>query len=155
MNIKKAEISDLNRIYNVTRETMKAIYPKYYPKGAVDFFLQLHNKENIGKDIEKGYIFILDIDNMGIGKVTIKENEIKRLFVLPKYQKRGYGSILMNFSEKIILQKFKKARVDASLPAKGMYIKLGYKEIEYHTLLTKTGEYLCYDVMEKELNEVD
>lgn len=151
MSIRKAEIVDLNIVKNITAETIKAIYPKYYPKGAVDFFIKYHNKGNIAIDIEARDVFILEIDKMAIGTVTIKENAINRLFILPKYQKRGYGSVLMNFSEKSILEKFKKIRIDASLPAKQIYLRRGYKQTEYHSILTENGDWLCYDVMEKNI----
>lgn len=115
MSIRKAEMMDLNIVMSVTTETIKKIYPKYYPEGAVDFFVQHHNAKNIARDIEAGYVFILEIDKIVIGTVTIKENGINRLFILPKYQQRGYGSALMDFSEKHILEKFKKIRIDSSL----------------------------------------
>ncbi len=37
--------------------------------------------------------------------------------------------------------------MDASLPAKRIYRKRGYKETEYNTVKTDNGDYLCYDVM--------
>lgn len=46
-------------------------------------------------------------------------------------------------------KKFNKIRLDASLPAKEIYLNQGYKEIEFHSILTQNGDYLCYDTMEK------
>lgn len=151
MSIIKAEIKDLNVVINITRETIKTIYPKYYPEGAVKFFLNHHNNENISRDIEAGYVFIMEIEEIVIGTVTVKKNEINRLFILPEYQKRGYGSMLMDFSEGEIFEKFKEIRIDASLPAKEIYLRRGYKEIQYNNICTKNGDYLCYDIMEKYL----
>ena len=134
---------------NITCETIQTIYPHYYPEGAVDFFIRHHSDENIDADIEAGKVFIMEIDKAIIGTVTIKDNEICRLFVLPQYQKNGYGRALLDFSEKQVSKSSEKIRLDASLPAKEIYIKRGYKEIESHSILTPNGHYLCYDIMEK------
>lgn len=151
MNIKKAKIDDLSIVLNITRETIERIYPKYYPKGAVVFFINHHNWENIKNDIDEGDVFILEVDSIVVGTVTIKNNNINRLFILPKYQGMGYGRLLIDFAEKSIEMNYKVIRIDASFPGKRIYLKRGYREIEYHSILTEIGDYLCYDVMEKRL----
>lgn len=152
MNIRQAIKIDLTTIKNITYETIQAIYPHYYPNGAVDFFIQHHNDENISADIDSGKVFILEIDKEAVGTVTINGIEICRLFVLPHYQRMSYGRALIEFSEDCIRKKSKKVQLDASLPAKVIYLKRGYKEIESHSILTQNGDYLYYDVMEKNLN---
>lgn len=53
----------------------------------MDFFLEHHSEENILKDIKKNRVFLyLDTSQNAIGTVTVKGNEICRLFVLPAYQ---------------------------------------------------------------------
>ena len=78
-----------------------------------------------------------------------KNNEVCRLFVLPAQQGKGYGRALLEYSEKEIFQVSERIRLDASLPAKKIYLRRGYREIESHAILTQSGDYLCYDVMEK------
>ena len=98
---------------------------------------------------ETSYEYLLDDGGEYVGTVTIKENEICRLFVLPQKQHKGYGQMLLDFSEQKILQKHSKVIIDASLPAKRIYLKRGYSDIEYNQILTDNGDILCYDVMEK------
>lgn len=152
MNIRQATKIDLDIVKNITYKTIQTIYPHYYPEGAVDFFIQHHSDKNIFTDIELGIVFIMEIGKTAVGTVTIKEVEICRLFVLPQYQRKGYGRALLEFSEKYISKKSKKIRLDSSLPTKEMYLNRGYKEIESHSILTQNGDYLCYDVMEKNSN---
>ena len=45
--------------------------------------------------------------------------------------------------------------IDASLPAKPIYKKRGYRETEYHTIRTRKGDFLCYDVMEMKQSEAN
>lgn len=152
MGIRKAVLSDLNIIKKISETTITEIYPHYYPKGAVEYFLAHHNEANILNDIKMSRIFLcLDTEQNIVGTVTIKGNEICRLFVLPCYQGKGYGTRLIEHAEKIISWKYSKIVLDASLPAKKMYLKRGYTDVEFNVIATENHDFLCYDVMEKRL----
>lgn len=148
MHIRLASKADLETVKNITYETIQAIYPHYYPKGAVDFFIDHHNEENILEDISLGRVLLLE-EKAAIGTVTIKENEICRLFILPKEQGKGYGSLLLDYAEEQIGRQFVTVRLDASFSAKALYLRRGYKIIASPAILTMGGDYLCYDIMEK------
>lgn len=47
----KATEKDIEQIVDLVQNTIKTIYPKYYPKEVVDFFCELHSRENILKDV--------------------------------------------------------------------------------------------------------
>ncbi|MDE6658006.1 MAG: GNAT family N-acetyltransferase, partial [Oscillospiraceae bacterium] len=101
-------------------------------------------------DIKLNQVFLcFNSEKNIVGTVTIKANGISRLFVLPDYQGNGYGSEMLNYAEKIIFDNYTEVQIDASLPAKGIYLKKGYKEIAYHSIRTKNNDFLCYDVMIK------
>lgn len=150
MGIKKAALSDCSIIKNISETTILNVYPHYYPKGAVGFFLEHHSEENIKNDILKNQVFLWSDEDQDIaGTVTIKKNEICRLFVLPVYQGRGYGTELLDYAEKMIFKNYAEIILAASFPAKTLYQKRGYHEIEFHVMETKEDDYLCYDVMVK------
>ncbi|MBO4426761.1 MAG: GNAT family N-acetyltransferase [Clostridiales bacterium] len=151
MRLVKANISDLDDIRWITQTTIMAVYPKYYPAGAVEFFSKHHSDEKIKADIEAGYVYILEDEGKGVGTVTVSGNHINRLFVLPECQHKGYGRYMMDFAEEKIAKEHKTIELDASFPAKRIYLKRGYKEIEYNTIETDNGDKLCYDVMVKEV----
>lgn len=151
MTIIKAEAADLGAVKAITAETISAVYPRYYPKGAVDFFLAHHSDKNIYDDILNGQVYLLLNNSKAAGTVTIKENEICRLFVLPSFQKMGFGRALMDFAEDKISENYSEIRLSASLPAKNIYIKRGYREFEYNSIHTDNGDFLCYDNMKKEI----
>ena len=100
-----------------------------------------------------GMVYLLEENGEYIGTVTIKKNEICRLFVLPQKQHRGYGQALLEFTEQKICEKYSRIVLDASLPAKRIYIRRGYKEVEYNQILTNSGDNLCYDVIEKTVSK--
>lgn len=148
--IRKADVKENDAVTELVRKTIEAVYPKYYPAGAVDFFLAHHKTEKILADIEAGNVYVLEEDGVIVGTVTIDGNDIARLFVKPSEQGKGHGGRLLDFAENMIFGYSKTVRLDSSLPAKTIYIKRGYKEKEYCKILTDNGDYLCYDVMERE-----
>ncbi len=152
MEIYQANWDMLSVVTDITQNTIDDRYPRYYPAGAVEFFKQCHKEQHIKKDLEDGDVFLLSVDGNPIATVTVKENHILRLFVLTKFQHRGYGRQLLDFAENRIAQNHAECVVDASFPAKRMYLNRGYVEKAYHTLRTDNGDYLCYDVMVKELS---
>jgi GNAT superfamily N-acetyltransferase len=105
------------------------------------------------KDILAGKVYLLETEGGTAGTVTISGNEINRLFVLPRYQGRGYGSQLMDFAEQMIRRESDTVILDASLPAKKMYLQRGYRSTAHQTIETDNGDYLCYDVMERSFRE--
>ena len=54
MEIIKAEPDMKDIIREITHSTIDAVYPLYYPHGAVEFFKALHSEESIVSDLEKG-----------------------------------------------------------------------------------------------------
>lgn len=149
MEIRCANMDCFEIVESITQRTIKEIYPHYYAKGAVEFFLSHHNTNNIKKDIESEQVFLIYDDTIPTGTVTIKENEICRLFVLPHYQKQGYGKKLIEYAESMISKHYDTITLDSSLPAKAMYKRRGYSEIETHSIHIENDDYLCYDVMQK------
>ncbi len=149
--IRAVQETDFDIIKNITQTTIWSVYPKYYPSGAVQFFGDHHSDGRIKADIDAGKVYLLEVDGTAIGTVTVVDNEINRLFVLPSFQRKGYGRALMDFAEEMIGKKHDHIILDASLPAKQMYIKRSYVSIKYNMIETENGDYLCFDVMEKRL----
>ena len=149
--IRAAKETDFDSVKDITQTTIWSVYPKYYPSGAVQFFSNHHSDDRIRADIVAGIVFLIEVDGTAIGTVTVADNEINRLFVLPDFQRKGYGRELMDFAEEIIRKKHDHIILDASLPAKQIYLKRGYVTAKYNMSETENGDYLCYDVMEKHL----
>ncbi len=149
--IRAAKETDFDSVKNITRKTIWSVYPKYYPSGAVQFFSDHHSDDRIKADIDAEKVFVLEADEIVIGTVTVSDNEINRLFVLPDFQHKGYGRALLNFAEEMISKEHDHIILDASLPAKQIYLKRGYVATKYNMIETENGDYLCFDVMEKHL----
>ena len=151
MNIVKAKIENFEDVKLITHKTIKEIYPHYYLRGVVDFFLEHHNSENITKDILADIVYLIMDGEEALGTVTIKGNEICRLFVLPQHQRKGAGKQLLDFAEERIANKYTDIILDSSLPAKDIYRKRGYMIIASHKVVTENEDVLCYDLMKKNI----
>ena len=148
--IRRAAAEDLPTVRAITRETIEAVYPHYYPAGAVAFFLAHHNDDAIRLDIAENRVYLYISDNgQAVGTVTVTENDIGRLFVLPAHQGHGYGGALLRFAEKLIAQQYAEAVLDASFAAKAIYLRHGWQETGWHLISCENGDYLCHDTMKK------
>ena len=145
------ELADCpEQVAAIVRETIQKIYPHYYPVGAVQFFLDLHSAVRIEKAMSSEEIYFAMVQGNIVGTGSIRKNEICRLFILPEYQRKGYGSRLMDLLEARIFENYPKVHVDASFPAENMYLKRGYQIVSYEKMETENGDFLCYHTMEKE-----
>lgn len=147
----KATEKDIEQIAALVQNTIQTIYPKYYPKEVVDFFCELHCKENIQKDVQAGLVGILRNENIIVGTGCYKDNHITRVYVAPEYQGQGYGSYIMQCLENEIGLKYDTVNLDASLPASHLYEKRGYKTIRHDRWPVENGVILVYEIMEKPL----
>ena len=151
MEFKLAKKCDAEKVYTLVQETIKLVYPKYYLKEIVDMFCEFHSLENITKDIEAKNTYILMENKKIIGTGTKNENHITRIYVLPQYQKKGYGTFIINQLEEIIKEKYDYVDIDASLPACRLYTHLGYQTVDHGIWECKNGVIQVYEIMKKQL----
>lgn len=149
MQLVRASAEQFEIVRDIVRETVEVVYTRYYPRGAVDFFLDHHNDDRIREDIGAGRVYLLESDGTITGTASVRENEIYRLFIRPEFQGRGYGRAVLDILEKMIFDSFETIGLDASLPALSMYRNRGYREIEYYKEEMKNGDFLCWYEMEK------
>ncbi len=147
----KATDIDCEQIYKIVQDTVTAVYPKYYPKEVVDFFCALHSRENIAKDITNGKVGVLVDNHCIVGTGSHDGNHITRVYVLPEFQGKGYGSFIMQCLESEIAKSDSTVLLDASLPASCLYEHRGYLTKNHEKYLVENGVVLVYEVMEKKL----
>lgn len=149
MNYIKAEKENAEEIYRLVQNTITTVYPKYYPKEVVNFFCQLHSKENIEKDIESGNVGMLMDGARLVGTGSRRDDHITRVYVDPAFGGRGYGSYIMQVLEDEIALHYDAAYLDASLPASHMYEKRGYVTVRHDRWAVENGAVLVYEIMRK------
>lgn len=152
MEYRLAQLQESETIHNLVENTIKTIYPKYYPAEVVDFFCHHHNMDAISNDVKNGNVSVLIVDEEMVGTGSFVDNHITRVYVSPKHQGKGYGTFIIKTIEAEIKKKYDKAILDASLPAAHLYEKLGYKTVKHEKYPVENDVILVYEVMEKELH---
>lgn len=141
----------INAIHDVFNIAIKTIYPKYYPKEAVDFFCQHHSKEHILNGIASGNMGVLVDNDVIVGTGCFDKNHITGVYVRPAYQNQGCGTHIMNCLENEIAKMYDTAILDASLPAVCLYEHRGYKTVGHGIYELENDVKLVYEIMEKKL----
>lgn len=155
MKIHLATGSDFDTVQEIVSSTISTVYSAFYPEDVVSFFLDHHGDDVIIRDLTDQNVYLLDIDGVSVGTGSIRGNEITRVFVKPEYQRKGYGTLIMQDLESIVARSSSIVRIDSSLPGYGLYLKLGYRPIAYRMISTPNGQVLCYHEMEKTLSSSD
>ncbi len=154
MEFKLANKNNLEQVYELVQETIKAVYPKYYLPEIVEMFSEYHCKEHVLQDISARNTYILLREDVIVGTGTIQENHITRVYVRPKFQGKGYGTYIMNQLEMLISKNYDTIDIDASLPACRLYQRLGYTTVDHGIWECKNGVIQVYEIMKKELNKM-
>lgn len=147
--IRLAENAESEAVFLLRDAAIRAAYPHYYPRGAVDWFLSPDNRGYIAADVRQGKVCVLTDNDRIVGTVTVNGDELTRLFVLPAEQGKGYGRQLAEFAIAIIFAEHDGVKVDAALSATKFYDKLGFHVVSAASLPTPSGDYVCWNIMEK------
>jgi GNAT superfamily N-acetyltransferase len=144
--------SDLTALKSLVQTTIDACYPKVYPKEAVQYFKDRHCDEKILKDAKEGYTILLLKDTRIVGTGTIVGQDVKRVFVDPAFQRRGFGRLIMRkLEERAVSTGIDVVKLDSSLPSKAFYDGLGYVTLESAFREVGNNERLDFYKMEKTL----
>ncbi len=150
--IREFQRVDLAALKSLVQKTIMTCYPGPYCPEAVRFFVSYHEEEAILRDATAGCTVVLDKAGRLLGTGTLVDDEIKRVFVAPAFQKQGFGrQILQHLEELAALQGTRIVRLDASLPSKTFYDRLGYVTVEAAFLPVENGRRLDFFKMRKTL----
>lgn len=139
-------------IHSVLQTTIRSIYPKYYPHAVADFFCDLHCLEHVREGIASGHMGVaLDDGGSVLGTGCYDGNHITGVYVLPDFQGKGCGSLIIDKLEGIIAADNDIACLDASLPAVCLYEHRGYKTVGHGIIDLDDDVKLVYEKMEKQL----
>ncbi len=153
MEFIKAETGQEEVVFAIVKSSVEAVYPAYYPEEIIRFFLELHGKENIKKDIEgkTADVCLLCDGGQFVATGTLERRHISRVYVLPECRGKGYGAAMMEWLEKRASESVRDVIVEASLPSCGFYERRGYREIRGFSSEENEAGVPAYRVMRKKL----
>ena len=151
-NIKDYSIDDLDDLYRLVQETIAISYPEFYPPAAVEAFSRYHSTDQIQHDAEEGYTIILRVNGEIMGTGTLTGANVKRVFIHPSYQGKGYGKLTIAILEKKAMsQGIGILDLAASLGSRQFYDSLGYRGDKQEFIPVGNGEKLYFYPMTKTL----
>ena len=136
----------------LVHRTITTCYPGHYCPEAVRFFVNYHEEEAILRDAEAGCTIVLDKGGRLLGTGTLVGDEIKRVFVDPgvSEDRAWAGGSCSTWRRWARSQGAGTVKLDASLPSKAFYDRLGYVTIERTSLPVENGRRLDFFKMQKE-----
>ncbi len=149
MIIRPIQPSDLEKVEHLIRSTILEVNAKDQSKAVTDFILQIDPCRPRDMAHERDYFVAEDGEIRGV--LGMKDNELKTFFVDHNFHGQGVGKALLEYVEKLILEKgFLLSQVFSSISAKSFYEKQGYTVIREN--ITQVGEdNLITIFMEKKL----
>ena len=140
-----------DEIRDVLHTTIKTVYPSFYPKEVVDFFCNHHSREHVLEGIASGNMGVLMDEDVIIGTGCYYGNHITGVYVLPKYQNKGCGTMIIDHLETEIAKNYDTVELDASLAAVILYEHRGYKTVGHGKYDLENGVKLVFEKMRKQL----
>ena len=153
--IKKARPDQIDEIHEIVNKTIKEIYSKYYSNEVVDFFLKLHDRDNIQNDVSEGNTYVIGCGTTILGTGTIHQNVISKVYITPDNRHKEIGTELMDYLEKEIIKNFSCVNTDVLLPATEFYCKRGYEFLRQAEHSVANGRLLSYSIMRKREFDID
>jgi GNAT superfamily N-acetyltransferase len=148
--------TDLFAVKSLAHRTIAVCYPGHYCMEAVRFFANYHGDPAIAEDARDGCTLVLEKAGRILATGTLVGDEIKRLFVEPGLQRHGLGRLIMQRLEtQAASLGVGTIQLDASLPAKRFYDRLGYATVERASLEVENGRRLDFFKMRKTLISLD
>lgn len=94
------EVNEKNICYaaRIHSESWKDSHKQYSSPEFVELHSIEHQEEYLRGEIHNGKNLYMLIEDKYIGIVSIKENLIENLYVVPNEQQKGYGTILLKFA---------------------------------------------------------
>jgi citrate lyase synthetase len=146
------EPSEIDLVKNLIYRTIDVCYSEVYDIESINHFKHHHTEQDILKDAERGHTIVLVRNRKIIGTGTFIYNTIKRVFIEPQSQRRGFGKAVIQRLELYALNdEVRLVKLHASLPSKPFYESLGYEVVEETYLEVENQKKLYYYTMKKRL----
>lgn len=126
--IKRLKEERLDDLYRLIRKTIYDCYKTIYPSEVLEYFLSYNQPGDILEDMNNGYSILVYADEVIVGSGTLLNTNIRRVFVLPEFQKNGIGRMIIEHLENNAKSNgLSFVELYSMMPSVGFYEKLNYK----------------------------
>jgi len=150
--IREIKPSDIEEVKKLIWDTINTCYPVIYSPKVITYWESLHNTEGILKDMNEGFMVVLEKNGYIVATGSLLEDEIRRVYVLPEFQSQGLGKkVMQELEEQARRLDLNSVRLCSSLVSKKFYDAIGYETTEEKFHKLDNGETLHYYAMQKKL----
>jgi GNAT superfamily N-acetyltransferase len=129
ISVRKFNENDAKSVSNLIRKDLIEINSKDYPQSVIKYMYNEYSPSFLIKVSKEREFLVATISNKIVGSITLFNDYIGTLFVHPKYQKRGIGTLLMQNIETIARKKnISSLKLNSSVNAVDFYINLEYSK---------------------------
>lgn len=144
---------DLLELYQFIVETIQVSYFGYYPKEAIDHFIDYSNTTDILDDAKHHYICVIKRNGRIVATGTLRYTHVKRVFVHPDWQGKGLGKVIMqDLEQQARKNDLPLIELHSSLFAKPFYDSQSYKMFHVGKVKVANDEVLYYQRMAKRID---
>ena len=164
MIVRSFKLGDEKQIVELIRSARRKTNIKDYDEELIEELCQEVNEELIIKRAEKFHMYVVEINDkiVGVGAIglcngSLTESSFYNIYVLPEYQGKGIGRVIVTTLEKD--EYFKRAdriEIASSISAMEFYKHMGYGFKNLGYIVDDEGEYkmekypkICYDNSDK------
>jgi GNAT superfamily N-acetyltransferase len=130
MGIRRFRADDADNVSHIIRRCLLEVNIKDYPKELIEHMYDYFSPGNLVEISARRrmYVFVQDNEIQGAG--SLRDNNVRSVFVNPEFPNLGIGRELMKHFEKLVKRSgYKTIELFSSVSAFGFYRKLGYKRI--------------------------
>ena len=133
--VRRFQMEDAEEVAGLIRKTLQITNVKDYSKESIDELVELHTPEYVLERASWTHFYVICDESIIIGCGAIgsywgKEDEssLFTIFVLPEYQGKGVGKMIIETLEQDeFFLRAKRIEIPASITACEFYRKLGYE----------------------------
>ncbi len=150
INLREFRREDLQAVKRLIQKTIDISYHDVYPEEAIEYFKDYHSEEPILSDARDGYTIVLEFYEKIIGTGTLLYANIRRVFIDPSYQHKGFEKLVMHkLEERALAKGISTLDLSASLVSKRFYDSLGYVTQKGDYIPVRNNQQLIYHAMIK------
>ncbi|MHC4639955.1 MAG: GNAT family N-acetyltransferase [Planctomycetota bacterium] len=154
VSIRHLKRSEVDVVKDLIHRTIDVCYSGLYDAESIKFFKDHHCEHSILQDAERGHTIVLVKKARVIGTGTILNDVITRVFVESGEQRSGFGKMIMQRLEQYAVNDdIRLVKLNASLPSKKFYDRLGYELVDKDYLEVDNHKKLHYYAMKKVLKQ--
>jgi len=130
--IREAGVCDSSAISELIQRTVRVSNAGDYSSQTIEIICENFSPEKVVEKMRERDVFVCIQQERYVGTISLGDDKLHSLFVVPEFQGNGIGTHLVSYVESHAVKRdHTKLRVSSSLTAKAFYDRLGYDVLKF------------------------